>query len=310
MPAAPLRHIDLNLLFAFNELAKARSVTAAAARLGITQPAMSRTLGRLRTTLGDPLFVRSARGLLPTPRALDLMPKVAVFLAQAQQLVEGPQGFEPSTAVRTFVVSTADYTEAVLLPPLLRRLAVEAPGVRLRITAPPLGLDQALEAGGVDLAWTPRQPSIRPIVWTKLFEESFSFMVRKGHPVLRQGPFTLEKFLSVRHLALAPVGRSNANPIDDRLARLGKERQVVASVPNFLVVPLLLHSNDLGATLPSRLVAALAQRFGLVSLPLPFEAHPFTMYQAWHERMRGDPAHAWFRQVVFQVSKSLARLEH
>lgn len=304
MRTSALRDVDLNLLVAFAELASTGSVTQAAARLGVTQPAMSRTLARLRKVFADPLFVRGPAGLVATPRAEAMRPGVEAWLQQAEVLVAGPARFDPKTAERTFLIATADYSEAVLLPRLLQRLEHEAPRVRLRISPQPSTLDGALERGELDLAWTPRQSSTRQVVWSRLFDEGFAFVVRKGHPVLGK-PFTLERFLSLRHLAIAPAGRSNRNPIDELLERQGRRREVIATVPNFLVVPSLIEGSDVGVTLPRRIIELSAKRYGLVSLPLPFEVTGFTMHQAWHERLRKDPGHAWFRQLVVEVARSV-----
>jgi DNA-binding transcriptional LysR family regulator len=306
MRLAHVRNVDLNLLVAFAELLEGPSVTAAATRLGITQPAMSRTLARLRKTFGDPLFVRTASGLKATPRAAALAPALEEVLAGAEALVAGPARFDPATAERTFLISTADYGEAVLLPGLLQRLAREAPRVKLRLAVLPMPLEVALERGELDLAWTPRIATPRTVVWTRLFDETFEFVVRRGHPVLKRGPFTLERFLELRHLAIAPAGRSNRNAIDELLAGMGKKRDVVATVPSFLVVPSLLVNSDVGVTLPKRLVASAASRYGLVALPLPFSSPGFSMHQAWHERVRKDPGHAWFRQLVVDVARGVS----
>ena len=304
MRTSVLRQVDLNLLVAFAELASAGSVTAAATRAGVTQPAMSRTLARLRRTFGDPLFVRGPAGLVATPRAEALRPRVEAWLSQAELLVGRADRFDPATAERTFLVATADYAEALLLPRLLHRLEREAPRVRVRVTTPSPTLDQALERGELDLAWTPRQPSVRQVVWTRLFDESFAFVVRRGHPVLGR-PFTLERFLSLRHIAVAPVGRSNRNPIDALLEKRGLRREVAATVPNFLAVPSLVEGGDLGATLPRRTVELAATRYALAVLDMPFEVPRFSMHQAWHERVRKDPGHAWFRQLVVEVARSV-----
>ncbi|MFO0599158.1 MAG: LysR family transcriptional regulator [Myxococcaceae bacterium] len=299
-----VRNLDLNLLVAFSELLEGPSVTAAATRLGITQPAMSRTLARLREAFHDPLFVRTRAGLRPTPRATELSTGVREVLEATELLVAGPERFDPATAQRTFTVSTADYGEQVMLPGLLARLTAEAPGVSVRVTVQPASLEGALERGDLDLAWTPRVETPRTVVWTPLLHEEFGFVVRRGHPVLKQGAFTLERYLSLRHVAIAPAGRSNANPLDERLARMGKRRAVVATVPTFLVVPSLVAGSDLGATLPMRLIEPLAARFDLVTLDLPLPNAGFGFEQAWHERMRKDPAHAWFRHLVMEVAKA------
>jgi DNA-binding transcriptional LysR family regulator len=299
-----LKHVDLNLLVAFAELARTGSVTLAAEALGITQSAMSRTLGRLRVTFGDPLFSRGSSGLEPTPRAVALMQPVQTALEHAEAVVAGPPRFDPASAERTFTIATADYGAAVLLPGLLQRLAREAPKVSLQLLPRVPPFDGPLEKGEFDLVWSPRQPSRRAVVWTRLLEETFTFVVRKGHPATK-GAFTLDRFCSLRHLAIAPSGTSGHNPIDERLERLGKHRQVVATVPNFLAVPALLASSDLGVVLPRRIFDMESGRGKLQSLPLPFEAHVFTYFQGWHERVRKDPGHTWFRQLVVETSRSV-----
>lgn len=304
MRHSAVRRIDLNLLVAFSELAATGSVTLAASRLGITQSAMSRTLARLRTSLGDPLFLRGPRGLTPTPRAQALMPAVEAWLEQADTLVGGGAPFDPRTAERTFVVSGADYAEAVLLPALLRRLEAEAPRVRLRLATQPLPLETALEKGELDLSWSPRLPTPNSVVWTRLLDESFTFAVRRGHPATKR-PFTLDRFCALRHLALAPGGRTNTNPIDELLARMGRKREVVATVPSFLVVPSLLAGSDVGVILPRRIFDATSSRYALEALPLPFRTTGFSLSQGWHERVRKDSGHAWFRQLVVEVARTV-----
>ncbi len=298
-----LRHVDLNLLVAFAELLQTRNVTAAATRLGITQSAMSRTLGRLRETFGDPLFVRTAHGLQVTPRAEALSVGLFDVVERAHALVTGGPVFEPATAQRTFVVATSDYCEAVMLPQVLRALQADAPKLTLRIVRTPT--DVALEQGDADLAWTPRHPSSRSVVWTKLFEEDFGFVVRRGHPVLRHKTFTLDHFLSLRHVAIAPGGQNDSNPLDRALARVGRRREVVATVPSFLAVPELLHDTALGATLPTRVIERVAARQGLQRLELPFALASFSISQGWHERMRKDPGHAWLRARVAAVARTV-----
>lgn len=294
---ASLKHVDLNLLVALAELLQARSVTAAAARLGVTQPAMSRTLGRLRETFQDPLFVRSTQGLKPTPRAEALSLAVFDVVERAHALVTGGPLFDPRTSERTFVVSTSDYCEAVMLPALLAVLEREAPKLKLRVVRT-AHTDTALEQGDVDLVWAPRHRTARAIVWKKLFDDGFGFLVRRAHPVLSRGAFTLERYLSLRHVAIAPAGQSDTNPLDLALARAGRRRDVVATVPSFLTVPELLRETELGATLPSRVIARLMPKHAVAHLTLPFAMPRFDISQAWHERMRKDPGHAWLRGLV------------
>lgn len=293
--------VDLNLLVVLQRLLETGSVTAAAERLRLSQPAVSRALGRLRDAFGDPLFVRTPEGLAPTPRAERLRAELADVLSRIDLLLAGPEAFSPAESTRTFHVATADYGQSVLLPALLRELAARAPGVSVRVL--PVGgpWEAALAGGEWDLLWAPRRKAGAGIVWTHLFDERLAFVVRKDHPATRR-PLTLARFAAIPQLAIAPEGRG-ANPLDERLARLGASRRVVAQVPSFLVVPPLVAGTDLGVTLPRRIVAQLAHRWDLAVLDLPFEMPAFDVSQAWHERFRRDPAHAWFRQLVASVAR-------
>jgi DNA-binding transcriptional LysR family regulator len=293
--------VDLNLLVVLQRLLETGSVTAAAERLRLSQPAVSRALGRLRDTFGDALFVRTPEGLRPTPRAEQLRADLGSVLARIDDLLAGPDTFSPPESTRTFKIATADYGESVLLPHLLRELANRAPGISLRVL--PIGgaWESALAEGEWDLCWAPRRKAGAGIVWTHLFDERFAFVVRKGHPATR-GPLTLARFAAIPQIAIAPEGRGR-NPLDDRLARLGTKRRVVAQVPSFLVVSPLVAGADLGVTLPRRIVDLLARRWELAVLDLPFDMPGFDLSQAWHERFRHDPAHAWFRQLVASVAR-------
>jgi DNA-binding transcriptional LysR family regulator len=295
-------HVDLNLLVVLQRLLETGSVTAAAERLRLSQPAVSRALGRLRDTFGDALFVRTPEGLRPTPRAEQLRAELGGVLSGIDALLAGPEAFSPAESTRTFNLATADYGAAVLLPRLLRELASSAPGVSVRVLPVGGSPDAALAEGDWDLLWAPRRKAGAGIVWTRLFEERFAFVVRKGHPATRR-LLTLARFAAIPQIAIAPEGGRGSNPLDDRLARLGARRRVVAQVPSFLVVPPLVAGTDLGVTLPRRSVELLARRWELAVLDLPFDMPGFDLSQAWHERFRDDPAHAWFRQLVASIAR-------
>jgi DNA-binding transcriptional LysR family regulator len=297
-----LADVDLNLLVVLQRLLETGSVTAAAERLGLSQPAVSRALGRLRDTFGDALFVRTSQGLRPTPRAEALRGPLADVAARVESLLAGPGAFSPAESTRTFVVATADYGQSVLLPGLLRALAAEAPGVSVRVDPGDRPSDAALADGEWDVAWAPRRKEAAAgIVWTHLLRETFAFVVRKGHPATRR-PLTLPRFAAIPQIAIAPGGRPG-NALDDRLASLGTRRRVVAQVPSFHAVPPLVADTDLGATLPRRIVDAVAERWELAVLALPFEMPAFDFSQVWHERFRHDPAHAWFRQRLVALAR-------
>lgn len=292
---------DLNLLTTLRHLLATRSVTATAERMGLSQPAVSRALGRLRAALSDPLFVRDGASLVPTPRALALQPELEPLLTRLDDLLASGAGFDPATSRRGFVVATSDYGASVLMQPLLERLATEAPGLTVQVVQTQPDAEEALTSGAWDLAWIPHKPMSQAVVWTRLFDESFGFVLREGHPLATK-PLTLERFLSVRQLALAPEGRPG-NRVDDALARMGRQRHLVAHVPSFAVVPSLVARSDLGAVLPLRIIALHGAPWRLVTRPLPFPLRGFSLQQAWHERHRHDEGHAWFRKLVVELMR-------
>lgn len=293
---------DLNLLTTLRHLLATGSVTATAERMRLSQPAVSRALGRLRSALNDPLFVRANKRLVPTPRAAALQPELEALMARLDDLLTSGAGFVPATSTRTFVVATSDYTASVLMGPLLERLRREAPGVTVRVVQTVPDAEGALTDGAWDLLWAPMRELSQAVVWTRLFEEDFVFVVRRGHPVASR-PLTLERYLSVPQLALSPEGKPG-NPLDAQLERLGVRRRVVAHVPTFATVPSLIAASDFGAVLPRRIVAQHGRAWRLVERTLPFALRGFTLYQAWHERHRHDEGHAWFRQLVAELGRS------
>ncbi|MCU0700742.1 MAG: LysR family transcriptional regulator [Myxococcaceae bacterium] len=287
---------DLNLLTTFRLLLATGSVTATAERMRLSQPAVSRALGRLRAQLNDPLFVRTQGRLVPTPRAAQLGPELEALLGRLDDLLASGAGFDPASSTRTFVVATSDYTALVLVGPLLARLHREAPSVTVRVVQTVPDAEAALTDGTWDVLWAPQRSFSQAIVWTKLFDEDFAFVLRAGHPLSRP-PLTLERYLSVPQIALSPEGKPG-NPLDAQLERMGFRRRVVAHVSTFASVPPLVATSDFGAVLPRRVIAQQARAWGLVSRPLPFELRGFTLKQAWHVRHRHDAGHAWFRQLV------------
>jgi DNA-binding transcriptional LysR family regulator len=290
---------DLSLLPSLQELLETRSVTLAAERVGLSQPAMSRILARLRNRLGDALLVRSGSRLVLTPRAETLHAELPAVLSRLNAILTS-SAFEPARAERTFVIATSDYGATVVLPNLLARLGREAPGVTVRLVDVPPTPEAELTNGNLDLLFAPQRDLGQAIVWSTLAVERFAFVVRRNHPSLKQ-PLTLERFCAVPQIALSPGGKPG-NPLDERLHRLGALRRVVAHVPTFALVPSLLAASDFGAVLPQRVIAANGA-FRLVARPLPFEYPGFTFHQAWHERARHDPGHAWFRRLVLEVAK-------
>lgn len=302
-----LHGLDLNLLLALDALLAERHVTRAAARLRMTQSAASHALARLRAALGDPLLVRGPRGaMVPTARAETLTAPLRAALAALAAAVHGPPAFDPATARRTFRLTAGDYAELVLMPPLAARIGAVAPAVDLWCYPPPTDLGTALAAGTVDLLFAP----IRARPWPagcyekKLFRETFTCVVRSGHPAADQR-LTLARYCAMSHLLVAPRG-APGGIVDDKLAADGKSRRVAVAVPHFLVVPHIIAATDLIATVATRVVDAIALPSNLVRLPPPLALEGFDVAMVWHERAHHDPGHRWLRDQVAAVAAALA----
>lgn len=300
-----LARIDLNLLVVLESLLDTRSVTATADRIGLTQSATSHALARLRSTLGDPLFVRSRGGLVPTERASALAGPLSDALDRLRRAVAPPPVFDPRTATRRFEIRTADYAEFVLLPALAARLAKSAPAVDLWLAAmdeDPLDL---LARGRIDAFIGPvlagyDRPDIRERL---LFDEHFVCLVREGHPAATKR-WTLAQFAALDHAFLAPRGRPGG-AVDDVLAAHGLTRRIAVALPHFLVAPFVVANTDLVLTVPARIARTFAGFLPLRTVEPPVDIPGFSMALMWHERQHHDPAHEWFRNELVSVAAAL-----
>ena len=291
-----LTNLDLNLLVALRSLLEERHVSRAAMRVGLTQPAMSNALGRLRRLFGDELLVRTPNGMQLTPRALTL----AGPLEAALELLEtalGGEGFAPETSRRSFTLAMADYTALVVLPPLKRRLARTAPGVDLVILNAVRGQGVALvDRGEADLAigLLPEPPAhLRTQV---VYRDRLVCMARAGHPAFRR-PLTLDRYVALPHVLVRAPG-DQRSVVDRELEKLGRQRRIEVLLPHYLVVPQLLAATDLVATEPDRLRKCFAGQLPLAARKLPFEGPDIEVVQAWHVRSDRDPAHRWLREQL------------
>lgn len=295
-----IKNLNLNLLLVLDELNREQNVTRAAERLGLTQSAVSNALAQLRQALADPLFVRARRGMVPTARALALAGPVRQALAIVEGALEGTGVFDPAQSSRSFVIAASDYTEYVVLPPLLRRLEREAPGVRLELRA--WGhheVPATLETGELDLMLgyydaLPAGHHEQP-----LFEEEYVCIVRKRHPSVRRR-LTLKRYLALSHV-LVTQRPGSVGSVDVALGRLGLTRTVGARVSHFLMVPHLVAQTDMVAALSRRIAEPAARSLGLVMHTPPLALPKSTVGQVWHERTESDTAHRWLRQVVSEV---------
>jgi DNA-binding transcriptional LysR family regulator len=291
---------DLELLRCFAMLHHERHLSRAASQIGLSQPAMSRALGRLRDAFGDPLFVRTPRGMLPTVRADALAPRVLAVLEAAAALVR-PAAFDPKTLVRTFVIGTADFFDAQLVPRLVELLAKTAPGVSIQTRPHADDVADALSSGRLDMMLGVRESVPPDAHATKLYEEGFVCAVRRDHPRVGKR-LSIERFVELPHLLIAPRGNPGSI-VDTALAARGLSRRVVVRVHTFLSAPAIVASSDLVLTAPSRVLEPLARHFRLRLLPPPIPLPNFSVFSAWHPRVHDDPAHAWFRATIVGASK-------
>lgn len=286
-----LRRLDLNLLIVFETLMHERSVTRAAERLFLGQPAISAALSRLRTLFDDPLFVRTGRSMEPTSRALEIFKLLSPALDAISTAVSRAADFDPATSEAVFRIGLSDDVEFALLPPLLKRLRAEAPGIRLVVRrANYLTMPQLLASGeiSVGISYTEELPAnakrkvLRLIRPTLLRSDSIP------------GQLNLEDYCRRPH-ALVSFAGDLSGFIDDELEKLGQKRRVVLAVPQFNGLAALLSSTDLVATVPDFAAEALAASGGLRTQPLPLPTPSFELHMVWHGAQDNDPAERWLR---------------
>ena len=295
-----LRDIDLNLLVVFNQLLTERKVSAVAERLGLSQPAVSNALRRLRALLDDPLFVRTGRGMEPTPFALQLAEPVAYALGTLQHALNQPQRFDPATSQRSFTLAMTDIGEIYFLPVLMEALARAAPGVRIS-TVRDTGarLRDEMESGAVDLAIGLLPALQAGFFQRRLFRQRYVCLLRRGHPAAAQ-PLTLTRFSALDHVVVISGGTGHSE-VDAMLERAGVERRVRLVVPHFIAVGHILHSTDMIATVPERFATRCAEPFDLVALPHPANLPEIAINLFWHERYHRDPASRWLRELLVEL---------
>ncbi|NWB29243.1 LysR family transcriptional regulator [Pseudomonas gingeri] len=289
---------DLNLLLTLDVLLAEGSVARAAERLRLSPSAMSRALARLRETTGDPLLVRAGRGLVPTPRALELRERVGRLVEEAQAMLRPVEQLDLGQLVRTFTLRTSEGFVENFGAALIARVSQQAPGVRLRFVQKPDKDSTPLRDGTVDLETGVVGKAASPELFTQaLFRDRFVGVVRAGHP-LSEGEMTPARYAAGRHISVSRRGLDKG-PIDDGLKRLGLEREVLAIVAGFSTALALARSSDLIASVPQRHTAKL--RLDMHSFVLPLDAPDFSVSMLWHPRMDADLAHRWLRGCLREV---------
>jgi DNA-binding transcriptional LysR family regulator len=298
---------DLNLLPVFLALMEERSVTRAASRLGITQPALSNSLNRLRDMLKDPLFIRERYGIRPTQLAEEIAPTIEAALAQLDDLVAHQQDFDPSSAERLFMIAPNSYVELVLMPALVARLREQAPGIKLRMT--PFGNDLA-ETGVISgtTAMVLGRVIDPPdnLMVQHLMDDGLACIVRRDHPDVGH-VLTRELYEGLKHVNVLPPGRIRAG-VFQALGHQNLKRDVAVSVTHFLAVPEMIAVTDYCATLPRLICRSLERDSRLKVIPAPVDLGTFPVEMAWHVRYRHDPAHRWLRGVVSELAKDLVTI--
>ncbi|WP_030721720.1 LysR family transcriptional regulator [Streptomyces sp. NRRL S-237] len=295
--------LDLNLLTALDALLEEGSVAGAAARLHVTSPAMSRSLGRIRKATGDQILVRTGRSMVPTTRALAMRTEVHALVQQAHKLLSAQQELDLAALERVFTVRWHDALTAACGTALITAVRRRAPGVRLRLSAEPGTDTPELRRGEVDLESSSGVPVFPDIRHRLVGTDRMVVAVRPGHP-LAEGPLSLERYAAAEHLTVSRRGRLR-DQADDALATLGLERHVVAAGPTAAFAMQLALGTDLVVTLPDAVTRAARDQLGLVTLPVPLQLPDVPLYLLWHQRYNDDRAHTWLRDLATETVQAL-----
>lgn len=300
--------VDVGLLLTLDTLLREQNVTHAAARLNITQSALSARLTRLRQLLNDPLFIPAAsgRGMIPTPHATALQSELSRLIERLNDFINTAHLFDPATSKRVFRIAATDNPAAIIAPDLLPLIRSQAPQVQVAFTLPDKAkIGDHLQQGDVDLFVGTAEDATAGLVGQTLFEDEFVTAQRHGHPRGKR-EMTLDEFCQLDHLLISTAGGHFSGMIDDALAELGRERRVSVSIQSYAVAPLVLTSTDCVCTLPRRFLRRFDQILDLFKPPLPLSA--FGMQMFWHPKMRTDPAHKWLRKLVLQAARGKGSL--
>ncbi|MCP4387697.1 MAG: LysR family transcriptional regulator [Gammaproteobacteria bacterium] len=306
--------VDLNLLVYLDALLRERNVTRAAAQLGMSQPAMSNGLRRLRDLFDDPLLVRTSDGMTPTERAEELKPVVRELLSTIDKALQPRTDFDAKSAKRVFRIMASDYAESTLMPRILLKLRETAPGITLDIMTPSDVSFQDVEQGKVDMAINRFDALPQSFHQKVIWQDDFSCLIGAESPLLQD--FTLDSYLQAQHVWVSKTGMGvgvGVNPddvqrlgwVDEALNRLGKKRRITMFTRHYQAAMLLAEQTDLIVTLPSK--AAVLQRNNprVVVKPPPFEIPPIDLKMAWSPLLHNDPAHRWMRQLTVDAGNEV-----
>ena len=309
---------DLNLLIYLDVLLRERSVTKAAQALGITQPAMSNGLKRLRELFGDPILVRTSDGMSATERALQLQPLVRNILAEVDSAVQPTGKFEADISARAFRIMVSDYAEATLVPAIVKRLRKEAPGIILDFLTPSDVTYKDVEQGKVDMAINRFDELPQSFHQKTLWRDDFSCLVNPSNPVLKN--FCLEGYLSANHIWVSKTGMgvgTGVNPtkdkavqlgwVDEALSNAGYKRNISVFTRHYQMPALLAMNNDLIATLPTKVARMQALAGDLTMVDAPYDIPVFELKMAWSPLLHHNPPHQWMRTLIAEESEKLSQ---
>jgi DNA-binding transcriptional LysR family regulator len=296
-----LSRIDLNLLLVFHHLLILKRVSAVAALLSMSQPAVSSALGRLRTSLGDDLFLRTQRGMEPTPYALQLAEPVATALDVLQQALIVRAAFDPETSTRNFTIAMTDVGEMYFLPVLIDALARYAPNVTLRIVSvTSSSLKEEMSTGQIDLALGLLPQLQAGFFQQALFRQKYICLMRKMHPLADKKKLDVDAFIAAEHVRIMATGTGHGR-VDIALEKQKIHRRVRLTVPHYVALGDVLKCSDLIATVPQRFAERILKPFDLATQDLPINIDESSIHQFWHGRLHRDPGHQWLRKFVSEL---------
>lgn len=304
MRETDLKDIDLNLLVILRALLQTRGVGQAAERLGMSQPAVSRALARLRRQFGDRLLVKGNRTMMPTAYASELVGPLELLLAQAELFFGAGPMFDAATTARVFRLATTDYGAIAVLPHVLAQMTSQAPHAGLEIVSFGRETFQMLAEGQIDLAFYADDAVPNSLRTADLFTEDYSCLARTGHPLaerVRDGRVEMDDYLAHDH-ALVTVGGGRTGIVDDALRSLGHKRRIALWLPYFMTAAVLVAQSDLILTLPRRAAEVAAGSLGLTSFRPPVALDSFGYRMIWHERTHKDAACVWLRDLIARLS--------
>lgn len=301
-----LRHFDLNLLVAFDVLMREMNVSRAAEKMFVSQSTMSHILNRLRRQLDDPVLIRTTGGMKPSDRALALAGPVRAILQDVERAIRAPAEFDAKTSRRRFVIHATDYIEVLLLPALMERISVQAPGIDIHFkrTGDAFPADP-LENGEIDIVLG-FNAILRPpgqFLCEKLFDDRMVCVVRADHPMVVDS-LSLEEYLALPHMLISRTG-SHTGLIDDWLAERGWERRVALVVSHFLSAPLIVAKSDMVLSFPRRMAEQFTRMAPLKIVPVPIPLPAYELVMVWHPLNDKEPAHAWMRKQILEVSEAI-----